>query len=114
MTTSDDNVLTKLNAASAAEEFFDILGVGYDPKVVNVARLHILRRMGEYLATEDLDDLSDAEVGARCKAVLERAYEDFVKSSPIDERVFKVHKEAVQPPAEPEAPANFVSLDSLK
>ena len=114
MTTSDGNILAKLNDASAAEEFFDILGVGYDPKVVNVARLHILRRMGEYLASEDLDGVSDADVEARCKAVLERAYEDFVKSTPIDERVFKVHKEAIAPKAEPEAPANFVSLDSLK
>ncbi|ODR97936.1 nitrogenase stabilizing/protective protein [Methyloceanibacter methanicus] len=114
MTTPDETVLDKLHEASAAEEFFDILGVAYDPKVVNVARLHILRRMAEYLASEDIEGIPATVAEARCKAVLERAYEDFVRSSPIDERVFKVHKEAIQPKAEPEAPANFVSLDSLK
>jgi nitrogenase-stabilizing/protective protein len=103
------SVLTRLRAAASAEEFFTLLGVGYDPKVVNVARLHILKRMGEYLSTEDLDGVADPVVAARCKSVLERAYEDFVASSPLDQRVFKVLKEAVAPPK----PANFVPLDAL-
>jgi nitrogenase-stabilizing/protective protein len=103
-------VLDQLNRASSAEDFFALLDVAYDPKVVSVARLHILRRMGQYLVSEDFADLPDSVVAERCKSVLERAYADFVASSPLDQRVFKVLKDAVAPPK----PANFVPFDSLK
>jgi nitrogenase-stabilizing/protective protein len=105
-------VLEQLQKASSAEDFFAHLGVAYDPKVVNVARLHILRRMGQYLASEDFAGVPDAVVAERCKSVLERAYGDFVASTPIDQRVFKVLKEAVAP--QKPKPANFVPLDMLK
>jgi nitrogenase-stabilizing/protective protein len=72
-----------------------------------VARLHILKRMGEYLASENFADLSDSIAVARCKAVLERADEVFVTSSRLQQRVFKVLKNAVAPPK----PANFVPFD---
>jgi nitrogenase-stabilizing/protective protein len=103
-------ILEKLQKTSSAEDFFQLLGVDYDPKVVNVSRLHILRRMGQYLFSEDFSGLADEEVSAKCKEFLERAYADFLKSSPIDERLFKVHKDAVKPAAEP----NFVQLNVLK
>jgi len=99
----------KLKASSSAEDIFELLGVGYDPKVMNVARLHILRRMGEYLACEDLADIPGSIVTARCKALLERAYEDFVTSSPLQHRVFKVLKSAVAPAK----PANLVPFEAL-
>jgi nitrogenase-stabilizing/protective protein len=111
-------VLDRLNKASSAEDFFALLGVTYDPKVVNVARLHILKRMGQYLAGEDFEGLPDSVVTARCKSVLERAYEDFVASSPLDQRVFKVLKEAAAQSKSDTAPAGkpaaFVPLDMLK
>jgi len=91
------DILAKLKAAASAEEFFVLLGVGYETRVLDVARLHILKRMGEYLAGEDLDGASDIVAAARCKAVLERAYEDFATSSPLEHRVFKVLKQAVAP-----------------
>ena len=100
--------LALLQTLSSAEEFFEALNVPYDPAVLRVARLHILRRMGEYLASEDLDELPDAVVAARCRSTLERAYEDFRQSSPIQERVFKVLKSAVTPTAKP-----FVPMDDL-
>lgn len=103
------DTLKMLNAASSAEDFFTALGVPYDEKVVHVARLHILKRMGEYLAHEDFDGLSEEIIAARCKANLQRAYDDFVASSPLDQRVFKVLKEAV----EPAKPANFVPFEVL-
>ncbi|MGO9359474.1 MAG: nitrogenase stabilizing/protective protein NifW [Xanthobacteraceae bacterium] len=102
-------ILDRLAGASSAEDFFALLGVDYDVKVVNVARLHILRRMGQYLKSEDFDGLADAAVAARCKAVLEQAYADFVASSPLDQRVFKVLKDAVAP-----KPRVFVPLSTLK
>jgi len=104
-------VLEQLKTLASAEEFFELLGVDYDPKHVNVVRLHILRRMGQYLVSEDFDGLTEAEVTERCRAVLAQAYADFVTSSPLDQRVFKVLKDAVAPPP---APRNFVQLTTLK
>jgi len=112
MTAAIPNVLEQLNKASAAEDFFKLLDVDYDPKVLNVCRLHILRRMGQYLVNEDFASTSNAEVAARCKSFLEQAYQDFVVSTPLDERVFKVLKEAVAPPKPPVKP--FVPLATLK
>jgi len=103
-------ILEQLKQTSSAEDFFQLLGVDYDPKVVNVSRLHILRRMGQYLFSEDFSGSDDAEVSAKCKEFLQRAYEDFQKSTPIDERLFKVHKDAVKPAPGP----NFVQLNVLK
>ncbi|WP_409193010.1 nitrogenase stabilizing/protective protein NifW [Bradyrhizobium sp. RDM4] len=107
-----DGILARLNKASAAEDFFALLGVEYDAKIVDVARLHILRRMGQYLAGEELTGASDPEIAARCKATLERAYADFVTSSPIEQRVFKVLKDAAAPQAK-KHPA-LVQLGSLE
>ncbi|GLI94105.1 nitrogenase stabilizing/protective protein NifW [Methylocystis echinoides] len=105
------SVFDELRKLSSAEDFFETLGVDYDPAVVRVARLHILRRMGEYLAKNELDGATDDEARAACQETLSRAYEDFVASSPIAERVFKVHKDAVKPKAEPAKP--FVPLTTL-
>jgi nitrogenase-stabilizing/protective protein len=98
---STPSIIEELKKTSCAEDFFTLLKVDYDPKVVNVARLHILRRMGEYLFSEDFASFSNEEAVERCKAFLEQAYEDFTKSSPIAERLFKVHKDAVKPAQQP-------------
>lgn len=112
MTGATPNVLEQLNKTSDAEGFFKLLDVEYDPKVLNVCRLHILRRMGQYLVSEDFGGVSNEDVAARCKSFLEQAYQDFLVSTPLDQRVFKVLKEAVAP-AKP-APKPFVSLTTLK
>jgi hypothetical protein len=104
-------MLETLQTLSSAEEFFEMLDVTYDPKVLRVSRLHILRRMGEYITAERMDGLPDELVAARCRATLERAYEDVRDSSPLDLRMFKVLKNAVNKPAAPEKP--FVPFDDL-
>lgn len=105
------SALDDLRRLSAAEEIFGYLGVAYDPAVINVARLHILRRMGEYLGKEPLVGLADAEVREGCRAHLQAAYADFLARSPIEERVFKVHKDAVKPKEGKKTP--FVALTAL-
>jgi nitrogenase-stabilizing/protective protein len=105
------DILARLKTLSSAEDFFTTLGVGFDPKVLHIARLHILKRMGQYLASEDVEGLPDAMVAARCKAVLERAYDDFVASSPLKERVFKVLKE--HDPQAPKTKAAFVDFEDV-
>nr|WP_294511084.1 nitrogenase stabilizing/protective protein NifW [uncultured Rhodopila sp.] len=101
-------LLDRLRSLSAAEEFFDVLEVPYDPEVLRVARLHILRRMGQYLAGQPLSAMADDAAEEACRDTLARAYNDFVASSPLQERVFKVLKDAV-------APANrgFVALSDI-
>ena len=110
------SVLSDLEKLSSAEDFFSYLKTDFDPAVVRVARLHILKRMGKYLAEKDLSGLSEVEVFAQARDTLLKAYQDFVASRPIDQRVFKVLKEH-----DPEHPAQdatesakpFVPLDSL-
>jgi len=102
------SVLDDLRRLSAAEEFFEYLGVESDPAIVRVARLHILRRMGEYLRSDASTQGDEAEVRQRCKQHLQVAYDDFVKSSPLKERVFKVLKDAVAPKGR-----TFVPLSAL-
>lgn len=108
------SMLERLNEASSAEDFFALLGVEYDPKVVSVVRLHILRRMGQYLvgAKDEFAGLSEEEIAARCKTFLQQAYADFLEKSPLDERVFKVLKDAVAP-AQPK-PTQLITLTALK
>ena len=93
-------MLEQLSKLSSAEEFFHLLDVPYDPTILNVARLHILRRMGEYLKHAPATAVEESE-RAYFRAHLLRAYEDFAQSSPLDERVFKVLKDAVRVKSRP-------------
>jgi nitrogenase-stabilizing/protective protein len=88
-------VLDQLRSLSAAEDFFRALEVPYDAAVLNVARLHILKRMGQYLRQDEVDEENEEIARAQCRQHLEQAYQDFVRSSPLEERVFKVHQDAI-------------------
>jgi nitrogenase-stabilizing/protective protein len=89
-------VLEQLSRLSSAEEFFQFLDVPYEPAVLHVSRLHILRRMGDYLRNSSTE--TDGEtLRASLRMHLAQAYEDFVSSTPLNERVFKVLKDAVRP-----------------
>jgi nitrogenase-stabilizing/protective protein len=105
------SIMTELGQLSSAEDFFVALDLPFDPAIVNVARLHILRRMGQYLRGDALDGLDDGATRAACRSHLETAYQDFVRSSPIAERVFKVHQDAMKPAKPAKRP--FVPLTAL-
>lgn len=94
----------KLQSLSAAEDFFNTLGVPYDPAVLQVKRLHILKRFQHYLHASGADagdgtfpGADDSEAGIRTlyRTALEAAYRDFVSSDALTERVFKVLRDAV-------------------
>ena len=74
----------------SAEDFLDYFGIEYDQKVVHASRLHILQRFHDYLRGSG-GDQPDFETW---KALLARAYEDFVNSDALTEGVFKVFKRA--------------------
>ncbi len=105
------SILEELARLSAAEDFFAALDVPYDPRIVSVARLHILRRMGQYLSDDELAAHDDAAVRSACRAHLAKAYGDFVRSTPMEQRIFKVHQDAVKAAKPPKKP--FVPLGAL-
>jgi nitrogenase-stabilizing/protective protein len=87
-------LLKQLSTLSAAEEFLDFFGITYVPAVVHVNRLHILKRFHQYLrATPGFESLDDGAQRDTGRALLMRAYEDFVRSTPQQEKVFKVFQD---------------------
>jgi nitrogenase-stabilizing/protective protein len=64
----------------------------YDEPVVQVNRLHILKRFYQYLH----QGTGRRETRSSCTALphlLARAYQDFVQSTPAQEKVFKVFQD---------------------
>lgn len=87
-------VLARLQRLSAAEEFFEFFAIAYNLRVVQVNRLHILKRFNQYLARDPIpDDLPEEEAFVRLKRYFFRAYQDFVTSTAIQEKVFKVFQD---------------------
>jgi nitrogenase-stabilizing/protective protein len=101
------NDLTKRMATLAsAEEFLDFFAIPYDQSVVHVNRLHILKRFNQYLRiTPGTAEMDDAALFTVCKELLVRAYGDFVRSTPAQEKVFKVFQDQ---------DGRSVGLDSLR
>lgn len=109
-------VLSDLEKLHSAEDFFSYLEVEFDPALLRVARLHILKRMGEYLAEKDFSGLSEEVAFAEAHCMLDQAYRDFTASKPIDERVFKVlqeHDPSLLTAAPEPEPKPYVPLNSL-
>ncbi len=80
---------------SSAEEFLHFFDITYRQEVIDVNRLHILKRFHQYLhQTPGLDVMGEASLRDTCKRLLARAYDDFVHSSAIEEKVFKVFHDA--------------------
>ena len=98
----------ELQDLSSAEEFLDYFAVGYQHSVVHVNRLHILQRFHDYLA-HSRDLLPDALEPRRIiyKGLLTRAYQDFVESNALTEKVFAVFHEAQS------HAGNFVPLEEV-
>lgn len=96
-----------LESLESAEDFLDYFGLEYDPTVVHVNRLHILQRFHDYLAKDQqtLPAGEPAQLEAYRQS-LARAYQDFVESDALTEKVFKVfHMHGPQ--------TTFVPIDDL-
>lgn len=97
----------ELEALESAEDFMNFFELDYEPSVVHVNRLHILQRFHDYLKqgakTMPEDDTAKQAV---YKRLLTRAYQDFVESDALTEKVFKVfHRHEPQ--------ETFVSVDAI-
>jgi nitrogenase-stabilizing/protective protein len=97
-----------LEELSSAEDFLDFFEVPYEPAVVHVNRLHILQRFNEYL-NQSMDKTPEQEDVKKeiYRRLLTRAYQDFVESDALTEKVFKVFH--MNEPREV-----FVSVDLLR
>lgn len=94
---------------TTAEDFLDYFRIPYEQRVVDRCRLHILQRAHDYLATAQGAEDEGPDAGGvngadgqhreRMRAMLEQAYRDFIASHPLQERVFKVLREARATPA---------------
>lgn len=102
-----ENFLQQLKELSSAEDFLQYFGVPFDQKVVNVSRLHILKRFFQYIRQEKLLAQTD-ELGLYTlyREQLMKAYADFITSTPAQEKVFKVFQDTHG--------KQHVTLDSLK
>ena len=100
------NLIQRLTQLSAAEEFLEFFCLPYEQSVLNVSRLHILKRFYQYMRQEQgFEALDEVEMFKRLRTLLAQAYSDFVRSTPAREKVFKVLQNAR---------SQSVSLDSLR
>ena len=105
----ETGVLSHINKLSSAEDIFTYLLLPHDAQVVNVSRLHIMKRFGAYLRKATFGGLTEEEVFLECRQLLKQAYSDFVESTPIKEKVFKVFHDE-----EEKLKNRFVGIDALK
>lgn len=91
MSTEERDFDTDLEDLASAEDFLNYFDIPYDASVVHVNRLHILQRFHDYLAKQEAGKAPDYEAYRKW---LTLAYEDFVKSDALTERVFSVLQKA--------------------
>jgi nitrogenase-stabilizing/protective protein len=81
-----------------AEEYLEFFELPYDPQFVNVNRLHILQKFSALIKSIDAGslNLSEAEQLEQYRAALQQAYDTFLTSSPLNEKLFKVFNDKPQ------------------
>lgn len=104
---SETELELDMDELEGAEDFLDYFLVEYDQKVVHVNRLHILQRFHNYIAKAGEIPEDETVQFDFYKGWLEKAYQDFVESDALTEKVFKVfHMHEPQ--------QTFVPLGNLK
>ena len=110
----DDITLTleeALEELVSAEDFLEFFDVPFEPSVVHVNRLHILQRFHDYMAKQAPNlPLDEEQQRGIHRLWLQRAYQDFVESNSITEKVFAVFQNQAKPDG---GFSSFVSLDKV-
>ncbi|MBW4426572.1 MAG: nitrogenase-stabilizing/protective protein NifW [Nostoc desertorum CM1-VF14] len=88
------------------EEFFQFFNMSYDLEVVNVHRLHILKKFSQYMQEIDDNspDLSQEERLNQYSLALQKAYQVFIESTAHEQKLFKVFNDK---------PKNVVTLTEI-
>ncbi|ARE40148.1 Nitrogenase stabilizing/protective protein NifW [Rhodovulum sp. P5] len=96
MTSPDtkSDVLDRLQSLSSAEDMFVFLDLPFDEAVLNRSRLHMMKRMGDYLDKADLDGLDEDAVFAEARKALAQAHADFENSSPREQKALKIYTQS--------------------
>lgn len=100
--------LAAFKRCQTAEEYFAVLEVPHDPRVVRVNRLHILRHFAEQLVALHLDRTAPQrpeEILGSYRAALIRSHEAFTTGTALDHRLFKVLRDR--------APKSFVATAAI-
>jgi nitrogenase-stabilizing/protective protein len=104
--------LDAFRRAATAEEYFAALGVTYDPRVLAVNRLHILRHFGAQAERIDQQHAGGADAGrgaaaetvlAAYRRALQSSYQAFTSAGALDHRLFKVLRDHAPIQVEQEA-----------
>ena len=87
--------LAQFNQLKDAEEYFEFFGLSYDPKTVNVNRLHILQKFSQLVQQVD-KSLSEEQTLRAYRQALQTAYDLFLTSNSVEQKLFKVFKDKPQ------------------
>ncbi|MEL6603358.1 MAG: nitrogenase-stabilizing/protective protein NifW [Cyanobacteria bacterium J06614_10] len=92
MTTLSRNLtknLTQFHRLKDAEEYFAFFDLDYDSRVLNVNRLHILRKFSQLVQAVD-KSLTEQEKLLAYRQALQMAYDLFLTSNSVEQKLFKV------------------------
>jgi nitrogenase-stabilizing/protective protein len=75
-----------------AEDYFEFFQLPYDAKIVNVNRLHILKKFSQLMQEidENNPNISSEEKLTQYRLALENSYQVFLESTAQEEKLFKV------------------------
>lgn len=87
--------LTEFNQLTDAEQYLEFFQLPYDPQMVNVNRLHILRKFSNLIkaAPAELAQAPESEQLAYYREALQQAYDVFLTSNSVEQKLFKVFQE---------------------
>lgn len=83
-------LMTRMARLSSAEDFLAFFSVPFNQQVVNVARLHIMKRFGASLDSLDLAAMEEGAAMVAARAALVAAYLEFEASDGRTARLFKI------------------------
>jgi nitrogenase-stabilizing/protective protein len=84
--------LAEFNQIVDAEQYFEFFDLPYDAKVVNINRLHILRKFSQFVQNIDAGSTTTTQEERleEYKAALQQAYAVFLNSNALEQKLFKV------------------------
>lgn len=101
MTTT--RTLVEFNQLKDAEDYFAFFGLDYDPQVLNINRLHILRKFSLLVQSVNKSQ-SEEQVLNTYRQYLKISYSLFLTSNSVEQKLFKVFQDK---------PRNVVMLSDI-